>query len=86
MASDRKYRAHAVRKPDADLYGSREIAPQEDAIIKLVAQGYSNSAIGEELHYTPGMVKNHLSVIYDKLGMANREELAIWYLRRESAQ
>jgi DNA-binding NarL/FixJ family response regulator len=86
MASDRKYRTHAVRKPDADLYGSREITPKESAIIKLVAAGYSNAAVGAELGMSLNMVKNHLSVIYDKLGMANREELAIWYLRRESAQ
>jgi DNA-binding NarL/FixJ family response regulator len=82
----RKPRTRAVRKPDADLYGSRELTTTEHAIIRLVAAGYSNTAVAAELNYTEQVVKNHLSAIFDKVGMANREELAIWYLRRESAQ
>jgi len=42
--------------------------------------------VASEIGTTEHVVKNYLRVIYDKLGLWNRVELALWYeSRREPA-
>jgi len=48
----------------------------------LVAQGQSNKQIGDQLHLQYGTVKVYLSRIFPKLGITNRTELALWYVRK----
>jgi DNA-binding NarL/FixJ family response regulator len=55
---------------------------RELKIIELVAQGLKNSEVAEAIGMTEHVVKNHLKVIYDKLGIWNRVELALWYEAR----
>jgi DNA-binding NarL/FixJ family response regulator len=55
---------------------------QEQAIIELVAQGFTNRDIAKQLGTTEYIVKNNLRTIYDKLGLWNRVELALWYEAR----
>ena len=43
----------------------------------LVARGLRNRDIAAELGITEGTVKVYLHAIFDKLGVANRTELAI---------
>ncbi len=64
------------------LYGTRTPSPRQQQVIELVAQGFKNSEVGEILGTTEHVVKNHLRVIYDKLGLWNRVELALWYEAR----
>jgi DNA-binding NarL/FixJ family response regulator len=45
----------------------------------LVAHGLKNSEIAKTIGTTRHVVKNYLRVIYDKLGLWNRVELALWY-------
>jgi DNA-binding NarL/FixJ family response regulator len=52
---------------------------RERAIIELVAQGLTNRDVAEAIGTTEYVVKNYLRVIYDKLGLWNRVELALWY-------
>jgi DNA-binding NarL/FixJ family response regulator len=60
---------------------------RERAIIELVAQGLTNRDIAEAVGTTEYVVKNHLRTIYDKLGLWNRVELALWYeIRQHEAQ
>jgi DNA-binding NarL/FixJ family response regulator len=47
-----------------------------------VAQGLKNSEVASEIGTTEHVVKNYLRVIYDKLGLWNRVELALWYEAR----
>jgi len=56
---------------------------QEQAIIELVAQGFTNRDIAKQLGTTEYIVKNNLRTIYDKLGLWNRVELALWYEARK---
>ncbi len=51
---------------------------RELTIMKAVARGLSNQAIGKELWVTEQTVKFHLTNIYRKLGVANRTEAARW--------
>ena len=62
-----------------ELYGSRVPSTREHDIIRLVAHGLNNKTIAIEIGTTEKVVKNYLTVIYDKLGVWNRTELALWY-------
>jgi DNA-binding NarL/FixJ family response regulator len=49
------------------------LTPRERAILRLVAEGHANPAIAEVLGISDSTVRNHLSNIYAKLGVNNRE-------------
>lgn len=66
-----------------DIAGSRQIISKEYKIIKLVAEGYKNKEIATIIGTTEHVVKNYLRVIYDKIGLWNRTELALWYIEHE---
>jgi DNA-binding NarL/FixJ family response regulator len=66
-----------------ERYGSRVLTKTEQTVIELVARGLKNSEIAEAIGTTQHVVKNHLKVIYDKLGIWNRVELALWYEARK---
>src|SRR6266853_1867761 len=51
---------------------------REKEIVQLVAQGYRNKEIGEKLFISEQTVKNHLHNIFDKLGVSDRLELALY--------
>jgi DNA-binding NarL/FixJ family response regulator len=65
-------------------YGTRIPNEREQRVIQLVAQGLKNREVAEEIGTTEHVVKNYLRVIYDKLGLWNRVELALWYESRRS--
>lgn len=51
-------------------------------IIELVAQGWTNREIAKNLGISNNVVRNYLSRIYDKVGVNNRLQLALWYEAR----
>jgi DNA-binding NarL/FixJ family response regulator len=55
-----------------------ELTRREHEILKLVAEGYSNSQLAKMLWVTEQTVKFHLSNIYRKLDVANRTEASRW--------
>jgi DNA-binding NarL/FixJ family response regulator len=63
-------------------YGNRVPSEREHRLIALVAQGLKNSEIAIAMGTTEHVVKNYLRVVYDKLGLWNRVELALWYEAR----
>jgi DNA-binding NarL/FixJ family response regulator len=63
-------------------YGNRVPNQREQRIIALVAQGLKNSEVAQVVGTTEHVVKNYLRDIYDKLGLWNRVELALWYEAR----
>jgi DNA-binding CsgD family transcriptional regulator len=65
-----------------ERYGKRVPNERERRVIELVAQGLKNSEVAEAIGTTVHVVKNYLRVIYDKLGLWNRVELALWYEAR----
>ena len=66
-----------------ERYGSRNLTKTEGIVIELVAQGLKNGEVAEAMGMTQHAVKNYLRVIYDKLGLWNRVELALWYVARK---
>ena len=70
---------HALGFPDMDEDSDGKAAgltERELSILKAVARGLSNAAIGKELWVTEQTVKFHLTNIYRKLHLANRTEAA----------
>lgn len=54
------------------------VTPRELEIIAAVAAGYSNADIAQKFSLSEQTVKHHLSNIFDKLGVYNRLELALF--------
>ena len=54
------------------------LSDREREIVQLVAQGYRNKEIGERLFISDLTVRNHLHNIFDKLGVSDRLELALY--------
>jgi DNA-binding NarL/FixJ family response regulator len=68
-------------KTDGGFRTSRPTG-REQRIIELVAEGLKNKEIAAAVGTTEQVVKNYLRAIYDKLGLWNRVELALWYVSR----
>jgi two-component system, NarL family, nitrate/nitrite response regulator NarL len=54
------------------------LSEREKEIVQHVAQGFRNKEIGEKLFISEQTVKNHLHNIFDKLGVSDRLELALY--------
>ena len=65
-------------------YGNRVPSEREQRVIELGAEGLKNKEVAEAIGTTEHVVKNYLRVIYDKLGLWNRVELALWYESRRT--
>ncbi|HXZ39269.1 MAG TPA: LuxR C-terminal-related transcriptional regulator [Terriglobales bacterium] len=68
---------------ERQYYGNRVPTAREYRVIELVAQGLKNGEVAQEIGTTEHVVKNYLRTIYDKLGLWNRVELALWYEARK---
>ncbi|HYP42160.1 MAG TPA: response regulator transcription factor [Chloroflexia bacterium] len=62
--------------PTQEVLSEREVE-----VLKLVAKGYSNQAIGEHLIISPKTAKTHVSNILSKLGLSSRTQAAVYALR-----
>jgi DNA-binding NarL/FixJ family response regulator len=51
-----------------------DLTPREREVLALIAEGRSNAAIAEELVITVGAVENHVTAIFDRLGLHARPE------------
>src|SRR5262249_52426587 len=58
------------------------LTDKEIEIIRYVAAGMSNKEIAEQLVYSEKTVKNYLSIIFQKLGIRDRTQAAIFGLRQ----
>lgn len=70
---------HPIGLPEATEEATAKAAgltDREIGILKAVARGLSNQAIGRELWVTEQTVKFHLTNIYRKLNVSNRTEAA----------
>jgi DNA-binding NarL/FixJ family response regulator len=64
-----------------DAVGARVrdwLTPKEMQIVALIAQGCKNRQIAEQLHTKEQVIKNYLRSIYDKTGVSDRLELALF--------
>jgi len=73
----------AYRNQTSRPAGSRlkvQLTPKETLIVSCVTQGMKNKEIALRVGTTEQVVKNYLRKVYDKLGVADRLELALYCL------
>ena len=58
------------------------LSAREREIVGLVAQGYKNKEMAEKMFISEQTVKNHLHNIFDKLGVSDRLELALYAIHK----
>lgn len=71
----------AVDSLDVDMVGTRvrdRLTPKEMRIVALIVQGCKNREIALRLKTTEQVIKNYLRSIYDKTGVSDRLELALF--------
>ncbi len=76
-------RQFASEEPTAPTAPQRErerppLSQREREIVALVAQGFKNKEMAEKMFISEQTVKNHLHNIFDKLGVSDRLELALY--------
>jgi DNA-binding NarL/FixJ family response regulator len=74
LASHRDGREPAAAAPD-------RLTPRERDILRLLAEGHSNKVIARRLDIAEQTVKNHLSRIFQTLGVTDRTQAALWATR-----
>lgn len=67
----------------SDQDGAWAPSRRQRRVIELVAQGLKNREIAIELGIGEHVVRECLGVIYAKIGVSNRVELALWYWARQ---
>jgi len=72
---------HALFTPEEDLVGRRVrdvLTSRQLAIVALILQGLRNKEIALRLGTSEQIIKNHLRDVYDKSGVSDRLELALF--------
>jgi two-component system, NarL family, response regulator DevR len=54
------------------------LSEQEQRVLKLIASGRTNRQIAQSLHLGEGTIRNYVSTVLGKLGVANRAEAAAY--------
>jgi DNA-binding NarL/FixJ family response regulator len=72
------YRSQGTRP--ASSRAKVQLTPKESLIVSCVTQGMKNKEIAVRVGTTEQVVKNYLRKVYDKLGVADRLELALFCL------
>lgn len=65
--------------PDQKLVG--HLSEREREVLQLLANGLGNAEIAQTLFLSEGTIKNYVSVIFSKLGVADRTQAAILAIR-----
>jgi DNA-binding NarL/FixJ family response regulator len=79
----------AYRSQAAQLTTARPrsaLTEKETRIVSLVTQGLKNKEIAEQIGTTEQVVKNYLRKVYDKLGVSDRLELALYCVHHRLLQ
>jgi two-component system, NarL family, nitrate/nitrite response regulator NarL len=68
----------AGREAEAEVTPAMMLTRRELQIVSAIVEGASNKDIGQQFSLSEQTVKNHLSHIFDKVGVSNRLELALY--------
>ena len=70
-----------MARPDATPPGG-ELSTRETEVLRAMARGGSNDQIAGALHISANTVRNHISSIYQKLGVHSWREAVAWAWER----
>ena len=59
------------------------LTEQERKVLDLLAEGLTNREIGERLHLAEKTIKNYVTALLAKMGMARRTEAAVYAVRHQ---
>jgi len=65
-----------------DANGTKLLTKREEELVQLVAEGCTNRDISHELSVKEHTVRNYLFRVFNKLGVSNRVELALYVLKQ----
>lgn len=70
--------------PDRTVAEARErfgLTAREQEVLRLLAEGFTNLQMAKILAISPHTVKSHVVHVYDKLGVGDRAQAAVWAVR-----
>jgi DNA-binding NarL/FixJ family response regulator len=70
-----------VRSPESNAGNDSGLSARELEVLRLLSQGFDNTAIAQKLVITKRTVQNHVSNIYGKLGVNSRTEAMLYAIR-----
>ena len=70
-----------IRKGPAQDERLARLTDQEHNVLELLAEGLTNREIGERLHLAEKTIKNYVTALLAKMGMARRTEAAVYAAR-----
>ncbi|RYB89986.1 response regulator transcription factor [Nocardioides oleivorans] len=63
--------------------GVSDLSPREAEVLRLVVEGLLNKQIAQRLGITERTVKAHLTSVYQRIGVADRTQAALWAQRHD---
>ncbi len=59
-----------------------DLTPRERQVLALICQGESDKEMSVTLHLSPNTIRNHISSLYNKIGVRRRAAAVIWARER----
>ena len=82
VADGQKFISPAIKRQFASDPPADPLSPRQSDILKGIVAGKSNVDIANDLGISPTVVRDHTSVIFEKLGVSNRTEAVAIALRK----
>ena len=82
VAEGKTFLSDEIRELLSDAQGSPSLTDRQLQVLTSVTRGLSNREISIQLGISQERIKQHLNVIYEKLGAANRAEAVAIALRK----
>jgi two-component system, NarL family, response regulator len=82
VAAGKMRLAQGVASKLADRFTQVQLTVREVAVLRLVAEGLNNRAIGQRLEISEGTVKVHVAHLFDKMGARSRTDLVAIAVRK----
>ena len=72
----------SARPPQTDQARTESLAPQEERVLALLAEGLTNKEIAARLRLSDKTVKHYLANMFRKLGISRRAQAAALFAKR----
>ncbi len=77
--------AQALVAARGETGGHTQLTPREDEVLALLAEGLPNKLIARRLDISEKTVKAHLTSIFQRIGVSDRTQAALWAQRRQGS-
>ena len=82
IAAGKSYVSDEVSQIMADDPPIPDLSPRQKEILALVVEGRTNDYIAAKLNITRAVVKEHMTILFHKMGVSNRTEAVALTLRK----